>query len=115
MPIWLQQNGSYMRQNVSNYSKLLKYRNSKLYVLLDGAMNDQMKQEIRRKVKTYIERAEKIKGTADQKPPENQPASSKPTRPREEEKDPDKMRMKQKFEGQFYHVYFSHVNIVISL
>jgi len=104
-----------MRQNVSNCSKPLKYRNSKLYVLLDGAMNDQMKQEIRCKAKSYVERAEKIKNISDKKPPENQTVSNKPTRPREEEKDPDKLRMKQKFEGQFYHVYFSHINIVISL
>jgi hypothetical protein len=88
---------------------------------LDGSMNDQTKQNIRRKVATYIKRAEEIKKITKQAPQEKKPVASDATgrgspqsnRKNEDEGDVDKQRMMQKFEGKLPHHYAAVINLVL--
>ncbi|CAF4997144.1 unnamed protein product, partial [Rotaria sp. Silwood1] len=68
-----------------------------------GAMNDQLKQNIRAKVTSYIKRAEEIKGTSKNGPTIKKPiadgGNSKDNKDDDENGDPERKRMMQKFEG----------------
>ncbi|CAF2590716.1 unnamed protein product [Rotaria sp. Silwood2] len=68
-----------------------------------GAMNDQLKQNIRAKVTSYIKRAEEIKGSSKNGPgPKKAVAdggNSKDNKDDDENGDPERKRMMQKFEG----------------
>ncbi|CAF4009911.1 unnamed protein product [Rotaria sordida] len=68
-----------------------------------GAMNDQLKQNIRAKVNSYIKRAEEIKGSP-KNGPETKKAvaaggNSKDNKDDDDSGDPERRRMMQKFEG----------------
>jgi hypothetical protein len=76
---------------------------------LDGKMNDSMKQNIRGKTNTYIKRAEELKKLLDKTP-----TPAKSTVPSEGSQDTDTVRMMQKFQGQSYSIYSSHINIILS-
>jgi len=87
-------------------------------------MSPSMKQTIRDKVKTYLQRAEEIKDILKTKSPKKQPVANGPASRggsaankvnEDENEDPDRKRMMQKFEGQFSYIYVSHINIVVSL
>lgn len=70
---------------------------------IDGAMNDQLKKNIRDKVSTYIKRAEEIKGHSkdrdDHKKVTADGGSSKDKKDDDDGDDPDKKRMMRRFEG----------------
>jgi hypothetical protein len=69
---------------------------------LDGAMNDGMKQNIRAKVETYVKRAEEIKDigkNGSKKKAVAEGGNSKDNKDDDENGDPDRKRMMQKFEG----------------
>ncbi len=87
-------------------------------------MNDSTKQNIRAKVNTYIKRAEEIKNIRSDKSPKKQAVASNVTdggnsrnnkNSDDENEDPDQRRMMQKFEGWFYHIYSSNINITAFL
>ncbi len=87
-------------------------------------MNGTTKQHIRAKVDSYLKRAEEIKNMAESKPLKNQAVASDGTgrgSPKgnksndDDSGDLDKKRMMQKFQGLFYHVYPSNVNIVVNV
>jgi hypothetical protein len=77
-------------------------------------MNASMKQNIRRKADTYLKRAEEIKKTTEKIPPTKSSAPSNPPRRDDDNEDPDRKRMLQKFEGQFDYMYLSHINMIVS-
>lgn len=73
---------------------------------VDGAMNDGMKQNIRGKVSSYLQRAEEIKKTSkngsDKKKAVVENGNSKDNNKDDEDNgDPDRKRMMAKFEGEF--------------
>jgi len=87
-------------------------------------MSGPTKQHIRAKVDSYLKRAEEIKNMAEGKPLKNQAVASDVTgrgSPKgnkindDDNGDSDKKRMMQKFQGLFYHVYPSNVNIVVNV
>jgi len=77
-------------------------------LILDGAMNPQMKQTIRPKIESYVKRAEEIKEILKKGPVKKKAVAeagsargnSKDNKGDDDEGDPDKRRMMQKFEGR---------------
>lgn len=77
-----------------------------LFEFVDGAMNEGMKQNIRGKVESYLNRAEEIKNNS--KNPSNKKkavvegGNSKDNKDDEDSGDPERKRMMAKFEGQAF-------------
>ena len=76
-----------------------------VFLRLDGAMNEAMKQNIRAKVNSYLKRAEEIKGLAKnggKKKAVADGGNSKDNKDDDDSGDPDRKRMMQKFEGKYF-------------
>ena len=78
-------------------------------------MNDQLKQNIRAKVNSYVKRAEEIKGSSKNESGTKKAVAaggnSKDNKDDDESGDPERRRMMQKFEG--YKIYYFLTNIFI--
>jgi hypothetical protein len=76
-----------------------------VFVYIDAAMNDAMKQNIRAKVNSYLKRAEEIKENSKKGPGKKKAVpeggNSKDNKDNDDSDDPDRKRMMQKFEGKF--------------
>ncbi len=74
-----------------------------IFVCIDGAMNDAMKQNIRAKVASYLKRAEEIKTNSkngsNKKKAVPEGGNSKDNKDDDDSGDPDRRRMMQRFEG----------------
>jgi hypothetical protein len=81
------------------------FNRNNIFLCLDGAMNDSMKQNIRAKVNSYIKRAEEIKNISKDGPGKKKAVAdggnSKDNKDDDDSGDPDRKRMMQKFEGIF--------------
>jgi hypothetical protein len=86
-------------------------------------MNPQMKQTIRPKIESYVKRAEEIKdilksGSNKKKAvadTANGRGNSKDNKD-DDDGDPEKKRMMQKFEGRFYDkIYFCYIYIIVDV
>lgn len=83
-------------------------------------MNPPMKQTIRPKIESYVKRAEEIKeilknGSSKKKAVADTANGRSGNSKDDDEGDPDKKRMMQKFEGIFYSKYIFVTNIIVDL